>query len=230
MDPRTQATMGRPHPKNGAGSPDPHGTIPRTHHRTPGGLLMDLDAKFTWSELLALASNRNEWRTRVKALRSGASMQKPPRKPTPTTKHHYNTRSKIKTTPPTDSITSPTVRTPTATTSDNTTRQKRAKPSATMYPLRDAHEAFFRPNKDSGKRKCQVNRPRRKKRKKTSLTDKQRAAAQRDYYDRHHAPRSDHSEDITTTPHLLFAQPPPSPGPHRRYSVTTNTKTTSTPR
>ena len=161
---------------------------------------MDLDAKFTWSELLALASNRNEWRTRVKALRSGASMQKPPRKPTPTTKHHYNTRSKIKTTSPTDSITSPTVRTPTATTSDNTTRQKRAKPSATMYPLRDAHEAFFRPNKDSGKRKCQVNRPRRKKRKKTSLTDKQRAAAQRDYYDRHHAPRSDHSEDITTTP------------------------------
>ena len=160
-----------------------------------------------------MAADRPSWKKRVHALRNGVSRQNS-RAATPAT-HSYRTRSKDTAKPP---ATQPK-------NNNNIPVVKRAISSlseAKKYITRDAHEAFFRPG-DGSKRRRPTKQTNPRKRKKPSLTNKQRSAAAHEYYAKYHAPDAlfldEHDPTINTpTTPIIAWTPPKILGHHRSHN------------
>ena len=145
-----------------------------------GDLLMDTPPEFSWNELLALAENRPRWRGMVQALRDD-------KKTTSRVKIVFN-----------PSLPGCTATRHSARIKEQQRPARVASPSARKYIARDAHELFFRP-KAKGTKAPQQHKP--KKKKKPSMTNKQRAAWARAHYALHHG----HEDNLNT------AGPPTTP-------------------
>ena len=138
---------------------------------------------------------RDIWRQWVRALRNGVSAST--ENCVPTTTHQYNTRNKVDTIPPDNQ----TVIIPT------TTTELRKRSAMPKYPACDTHEMFFRPTDGRKWRRQRSKLPqKRKKWKKSDLTDKQRAQFARDHYTLYHGPSAPSiTDDNNPSP------PPPTP-------------------
>ena len=125
---------------------------------------MDVPPAMTWTELLALAEDRQGWRKRVHNLRHGPKIEIMMNDSLPGCK--ALPRCSDNQLPP--------------------VKKSLVSPRAKKYIIRDAHEAFFRPH-EKGKRKRSLRQPATKKRKKSvPLTNKQRQAWAREHFELHH--------------------------------------------
>ena len=140
------------------------------HNREDGDLLMDAPNAQTWKELCDMAKQRDEWQRQVQRVKKGGTMQ-----------WRDNIKYRLKT----GEISAPAarlikVRSVTASTAYESARQ---------YPQRDAREAFFRPRTKSQntneRKRTKVNK-KKYALTKTSLTDKERAAAAREHWELHY--------------------------------------------
>ena len=157
-------------------------------HPKAGDLLMDTPRHLPWLRLVELATNKKpqkHWDKLVKALEKA---QEP--------------RVSITINGELDKFRRQTARTGA---SNNTaaTELSPSKRRARRYIQRDRHEAFFRPlTKEAHKHRCKKFKS---KPKKTTLTDKQRAAAARAHYHKHHGTQPQQPlqpSDIFQTPQI----------------------------
>ena len=162
--------------------------------------MMDVPIRYSWSELIKLAANRDGWRKRVRALThpivevtmnpnvEGSKIRKrvlPPAPPKP--KKEVTVMSK--------------------------------------YRSRDSHEEFFRPTLSNHKYRT---RSRAKKPKPKVLTDKERRAWAREHYEKHHGKPDDPTttSPATTTATSPSSDPTTTPPP---ANTTASTKTPISP-
>ena len=194
-------------------------------NREEGDLLMDIPPSATWSELQALAADRDGWRRRVHSLRYG------PKVPVTIVMNDSLPGCKA------------TLRSSNNKPAPKSTPKLPTSPTARRYIARDAHEAFFRPA-EKGKRKRSRCQPvtKRRKTKNAPLTNKQRQAWARDHYELHHGAKdhntpwmaaaaipSDLDIDMTTpTPTTPWAAPAALPT-DLDLDMTTPSPTTTTP-
>ena len=92
-------------------------------HRKDGDLLVDTPARFTWTELITLAADRDDWRGRVRAL------NQPKQVDVKINSKASGMRSSSRNTQPTPA--------------PSKTKSKTTNPT-NKYPTRDVHEMFFR--------------------------------------------------------------------------------------
>ena len=171
-----------------------HVPLPTTSHSN-GDLLMDIPCNISWDELKDMAANRKAWRKRVHAIKTGGhptttttTPNTPLKQPTPVCTpvcNHDNINPQ-----------SPTAGTP------NPNPGSRTKHSAKKYRRRDQHALFFRaPEK---RRRRRDHKPKLKKPR--PLTNKERTAFAREYYNKHHG-------NVANTPPWAVPAPRPDLSP-----------------
>lgn len=162
-----------------------------------GDLLMDVPHKLSWSELKQMATDRDSWRPRVKAITLGQQVE------IKIATHLKTTRAR------------PSIKTkrPSAPASTKTEYEK----TAQRYRTRDAHEAFFRPGRQ---RKTKNKSKQAKKSKKPfvkltpgsrPLTTKERQNAAREHWDLHHGLHKDVVDTLTKSNPFAPARSPNPP-------------------
>ena len=156
------------------------------HNREDGDLLMDAPKARTWQELCDMARQRDKWQRQVQRVKEGGTMR-----------WRDNIRYRLET----SEISAPAaslIKTRSVTAST-------AYESARQYPQRDVREAFFRPRTKS-QNTNERKRAKVKKKKyalaKTSLTDKERAAAAREHWELQYG--------VDTTDNIRLLQPTPA--------------------